>query len=94
MRLLHDWEAASLGKPIRRFSPSRASLLMMMGPCNTSRRLQLSFFIAGAITCLTFVTYLFRGEHVRGARINVRHSPAPFNASLGFGKVLLISLPT
>jgi hypothetical protein len=61
------------------------------------RMQQLSAVVGSAVFILLFITYCFFPEHLDAARqVHPWHNPipAPLNASLGFGKVLMISLPS
>jgi hypothetical protein len=56
---------------------------------------QLSAVIGSAIFIVLFITYFFFPEHLdAAAQHHPWHVAAPLNASLGFGKVLMISLPS
>jgi len=58
-------------------------------------RLQIPLFIAGGIVLFLFTSVFFFSDHISEARErHAWHVPAPLNASLGFGKILMISLPS
>jgi hypothetical protein len=57
---------------------------------------QFSAVISSLVFLILFTTYLFFPEYLDAPRqMHPWHTaPAPLNGSLGFGKVLLISLPS
>jgi hypothetical protein len=60
------------------------------------RRIQQLIAVSGStIFIFLLITYLFFPEHLDTAtQHHPWHVAAPLNASLGFGKVLMISLPS
>lgn len=70
----------------------RMSILLLSSGLKHNRLL--SLFIAGVIACFSFMAYVYFTQHLSTPATYSSSTSQTFNASLGFEKVLLLSLPS